>query len=90
MKRARFHILRYEFFFREKARQQASESKSQVMSKRMIDDIERYLPSEIQDFGTHTVAVTHIDSLAGVRNGEEEDDDEVRGFKRFKVNFKSQ
>ena len=51
-----------------------------MMSKRVIDDIERYLPSEIQDFGTHTVAVTHIDSLSGVRNGEEDEDDEVHKY----------
>ncbi|TRY79622.1 hypothetical protein TCAL_09036 [Tigriopus californicus] len=70
---------------KEKARANINEAKSEEFNKKVKDDIQRFLPSEVTDFGTHTVSVTHVDSLVDVREnkisaqGEDQEESEEPG-----------
>ena len=59
------------FFFREKAREQVLHARDggQSSSNRIVPEIEHLLPTKVEDIGTHTVSITHINSLDGLTSG---------------------
>eukprot|EP00095_Tigriopus_kingsejongensis_P006468 snap_masked-scaffold128_size327099-processed-gene-2.3 protein:Tk06468 transcript:snap_masked-scaffold128_size327099-processed-gene-2.3-mRNA-1 annotation:"nucleolar protein 12" len=52
---------------KEKARADVTECKSEEFNTRVKEDLERFLPSEVVDHGTHTVTVTHVENLVNVK-----------------------
>lgn len=45
-------------------------------SNRIVPEIEHLLPDSIKDFGSHTVAVTHIDSLTAIGSAKDQESEE--------------
>jgi hypothetical protein len=56
-------------FFREKARDFVSRQRAGEMSSsnKIVPEIEHLLPTAVHDLGSHTVSVTHIDDLVGLK-----------------------